>query len=373
MAIDDDSQSDEDTISRTHVNNRSGLLTAILFLLFLYTLSVASQILIPITLALLFSLLLSPMVKHLEAFHVPTAIGSMIAVVLVSFTLGYGIYALLEPAALWMEEAPSALRQLESNMAAVRAPLEEMQEAAEEIQEVAESVGEIAGGYNGAEVIEVRTERPGVSDWILAVAPATLAGIATILVLVYFMLASGDRFLRRTVEQISSFEDKKAAVLTVRTIQDSLSRYLYTISMINVGLGVVTALLLKYLDVPNPVLWGVLAGVLNFAPYVGPLMMTGVLIFVGLTSFDKIGIALVPAAAFFVLTTIEGQLITPTIAGRRLELNPVAIILTIIFLGWIWGIAGVLMAVPILVCIKIICENFESLHPISVFMERYSV
>jgi predicted PurR-regulated permease PerM len=146
---------------------------------------------------------------------------------------------------------------------------------------------------------------------------------------------------------------------------------LYTITLINLALGALTAAMLFALGVPNPFLWGTMAALMNFAPYVGALAMGGLLLLVGLTSFDTFSQAVVPAGLFLLLTTIEGQIVTPLIAGRNLRLNPVAIVVTIILLGWMWGVVGVLVAVPVLVCAKITFERTSLYKPFVVFLERY--
>ncbi|HNP36441.1 MAG TPA: AI-2E family transporter [Woeseiaceae bacterium] len=346
------------------LNVRSALLTSIFALLLLYALSAAAEILVPLVLALLFSLVFSPLVKKLQHLRIPAVIGALVAVLTLVGMIGTGAYFLSEPATAWMKDAPVALKKVERKVSGLRKPLADIQAAAD-------SVGKLAENGSRADVVQVKVQESTFIDTLINAAPTTLATFATVVVLMYFMLASGDQFLRRLVEQIPKFRDKKAAVETIRAIQGSLSTYLYTITLINFTLGVVTAVSMYLLHVPNPVLWGALAALLNFAPYVGPLIMAGVLLLVGLSSFESIPQAVIPSCVFLVLTTLEGQFLTPLITGRSLSLNPVAIILTIVFLGWMWGVVGVLIAVPVLVCMKIIFERTEMYKPFAAFLERY--
>jgi predicted PurR-regulated permease PerM len=346
------------------INIRSALLTGIFVLLLLNALYVAAEVLIPLVLALLFSLVFSPLVRSLERTRIPAPVGALVAVLTLIAIIGSAVYFLSEPASTWMAEAPSALRKIEGSVAELRKPIEDIQAAAD-------SVGQLTDDTSKPEVVEVKVRENTLVDAIVNAAPATLAGFAAISILMFFMLASGDQFLRRFVEQIPRFRDKKAAVETVRAIQRSLSRYLYTITLINLALGALTAAMLFALGVPNPFLWGTMAALMNFAPYVGALAMGGLLLLVGLTSFDTFSQAVVPAGLFLLLTTIEGQIVTPLIAGRNLRLNPVAIVVTIILLGWMWGVVGVLVAVPVLVCAKITFERTSLYKPFVVFLERY--
>jgi predicted PurR-regulated permease PerM len=198
--------------------------------------------------------------------------------------------------------------------------------------------------------------------------PRVLASIAAVLLLVYFFLSSGNGFLRRMVEIAPGLTEKKRVVSIARDVQDAMSRYLLMVTLINLAVGALTAVTMALLSVPNPLLWGAVAGVLNFAPYVGPAM-TGIgLLVVGFTTFDTLGHVVAVPGAFFAIAFVEGQLITPVIIGRRLALDPTVVFVWLLLWGWLWGIVGVLLAGPLLACFKIVCQHVDALKSAGVLI-----
>ena len=198
--------------------------------------------------------------------------------------------------------------------------------------------------------------------------PRVLASIAAVLLLVYFFLSSGNGFLRRMVEIAPGLTEKKRVVSIARDVQDEMSRYLLMVTLINLAVGAVTAVTMTLLGVPNPLLWGAVAGVLNFAPYIGPAM-TGIgLLVVGFTTFDTLGRVVAVPGAFFAIAFVEGQLITPIIIGRRLALDPTVVFVWLLLWGWLWGIAGVLLAGPLLACFRIVCQHVDALKSAGVLI-----
>src|SRR5688572_23889655 len=195
-----------------------------------------------------------------------------------------------------------------------------------------------------------------------------LGSAVVMVVLLYFLLASGDLFLRKLIHVLPRFGDKKRAIEIARQTEHHISTYLSTVTLINIALGVVVGVAMHLAGMPNPVLWGVTAGLLNFVPYLGALVTAGVLTLVSILTFDSLGRAMVAPLIFLGINAIEGYLVTPMLLGRRLTLNPVAIFLGLIVWGWIWGIAGALLAVPILATFKIFCDNIEPLSPIGEFL-----
>jgi predicted PurR-regulated permease PerM len=193
------------------------------------------------------------------------------------------------------------------------------------------------------------------------------AAMPVIFVLVFFLLSAGDSFLRKLVSVIPTLKDKKRTVEVIRSIESDISFYLVMLLLINAGLGLGVALITALLGIPNPLLWGALTAILSFAPYVGEMAVAVTLLIVSMVTFDTLGRAFVAPAAYLVLMG-SVHLTVPVIVGRRLLLNPVAIFIAIIFLGWIWGIPGALLAVPLLTSVKIICERIEHLNPIATFL-----
>jgi len=186
--------------------------------------------------------------------------------------------------------------------------------------------------------------------------------------LLYFLLAAGDLFLRKLIKVLPSLSDKKRAVEIARQIESDISAYLTTVTAINVVLGLAVWGIMALIGIPNPLLWGVLAMVTNYIPYLGAVVMLAILAMVGFLTFDDVGQALLAPGAFVGLNILESYILTPVVLGRRLTLNPVVIVLGLTFWGWLWGIAGALLAVPIMVVFKIFCDHSEPLAPIGEFL-----
>ena len=194
------------------------------------------------------------------------------------------------------------------------------------------------------------------------------ATIAAVIGLLYLFLISGDDFLRKLVLVTPSLKDKKRAVAIVRNIEIDISFYLVMITAINLAIGVAVTVTTAVLGIPDPLLWGTLAAVLGSAPYVGEFAIVILLSLAGILTFDNLVQAFVAPAVYFVLMTICWQGVVPFVVGRRMTLSPVAVLIMIITLGWMWGVIGALVAVPVLTSLKIICERIYSLRPIAEFL-----
>jgi len=188
--------------------------------------------------------------------------------------------------------------------------------------------------------------------------------------LVYLLLASGDLFLQKLVRVMPTLSDKKRAVEVSHEIQQNISNYLFSVSLINIGLGIVVSGGLYFMGVPNAAMWGMLVAVLNFVPYFGPVAGVILLATVGLLTFDTLWQGLLPPAWYLVLHLLEANLITPVLLGRRFTLNPVVIFISLIFWIWLWGVPGALLSVPILVSIKAVCDRVPAMSPVSELLSR---
>lgn len=323
---------------------------------------VARAVMLPIVLALIFSFLLSPVVRFLRRLHIPTLLGAGLVIAALLGLAGAGVLLLSEPAAQWAERAPEALGRLQ-----VR--LEGVFEAMRRVREATERVGRIGAPEEGAAVVQIRGG-PGLGRMILSLTWQFLAGTVLMIFLLYFLLGMGQPLLRKFICILPRMRYRKVAVLVARHIERDVSLYLFTVAAINSGLGITVGFVMYFMGMPNPVLWGVTAGVLNFVPYLGPMVTLTVLSAAAILTFDTLGQALLRPAAFFVLTTLEGQLITPLILGRRLTLNPIVIFISLIFLGWMWGIIGALVAVPLTMIIRILCDAIPPLKPVGELLSR---
>jgi predicted PurR-regulated permease PerM len=327
-----------------------------------YTLYFARAIFIPIALAILLNILLGDFVRRLARIGVTEAIGAALVLVLFVGGTGLAVYQLSGPAAGWIEGAPFNLWKIQEKLRPVKETVEEVKRTTKQVEEMTESVGE------GETKVVVKG--PSLTDSFLSNAGRAASTIGITIVLLYFMLASGDLFLRKLVKVLPTFQDKKRAVEIARQAESDVSRYLVTITLVNIGLGAATALAMTLLGMPNPVLWGALAAINNFIPYLGSLVTVGVLTVVAAVSFDTLAEIVAPPLIFFALTTFEGQFLTPMLLGKRLTLNPVVIFLALLIWGWLWGIPGVLMAVPLLAAFKILCDHVPSLAAVGEFLGR---
>jgi predicted PurR-regulated permease PerM len=327
----------------------------------LYTLYFARGFFLPLTLGVLLSFLLRPPVRFLSRRGIPEAVGAALVLLAVLSAVSFGAYRMAGPAAKWLDEAPATLRNAEKAFAEIRRPVEQMRDATQQVQEM--TTIEDAGHPPAVEI-----GGPRLSDLVFGQMRAVGLGAFTVVFLLYFLLAAGDLFLLKLVRVLPRLRDRIQAVEIVRRIQRDVSRHLFTITLINSGLGASVGLAAYLAGMPNALLWGVMAACFNFVPYVGSVATAGILFLAALTSLESVNWAFTVVGIFLALTSIEGFLVTPLVLGRRLMLNPVVIFIGVIFWGWLWGVPGAVLAVPILATTRIICENIERLNPLAEFL-----
>lgn len=338
---------------------RTGALLVIAVFSTLVVLYITRAVLFPIVLALLLNLLLSPLVRFLKRFWLPEAIGAAVLVAaLLVLTVGSGAL-LLTPAARWLDRAPASFREVEFKLRSVRESVERIGEATKQVDEMTEMAES-----GGDQPIPVEVRQPGLSNTILNTSGNLIAGVTVTTVLLYFLLASGDRFLTRFVEMMPTWKDKRAIVQMARNVQRGMSIYLLTTTAINAGLGVAIGFAMWACGLPNPALWGVMAALLNYLPFIGALVGTAVVGLVGLLEYETATQALLPPILYIVLNALEANFVTPTLVGRSVSLNPVMVFLSLVIWGWMWGVGGAIIAVPLLAVTKIYCDSFESLQPV---------
>ena len=334
-----------------------------LFILALFfVLDLASAFFIPVVLAFLFDRLFSPFVRKMRRAGLPNPVGAAVVMVVFVGGLGAGLYYLSVPAAEWIEQAPRQLQIAEYKLRGLQEPLEKMKKAAESVEKAAKMQ------EGSQEQPTVQVEQPTLSEALMSQTRAAISGLLVMLFLLYFLLASGRLFLRKLVRVLPSFGHRRSAVKIVRHTEHDLSRYLGTMVLINTGLGAAVGTALYLLGMPNAALWGALAALLNFIPYIGPLVNVAVVGLVAVVTFDSLGRAALAPLAYLALNGIEASLVTPAVMGWRLRLNPVVILLAVTFWTWVWGIPGGLLAVPMLTTFKIVCDHVEVLAPIGEFL-----
>ncbi|MBB2974349.1 AI-2E family transporter [Mesorhizobium sp. RMAD-H1] len=316
--------------------------------------------LLPVVLAFLLALVLGPVVRSLARRGAPEWATAILLVVVLSAVIASALYSLSGPVSRWIEDAPRIGREVQDRIAMLRRPVDAVVDASKQVEQLAESEDQ--------ETQRVVLSEPGLISRAASGVPEVAAQIGVTLILLLFLLSSGDMFYEKLVKSLPTLSDKKRGLRIARTVEREVSRYLFTISLINVGLGAAIAAGMFAIDMPNPVLWGVLAALLNFIPYLGALLGIVLVGLVSLVSFDAIGAALLAPLIYLACTTLEGQLVTPLVIGRRLEMNPVVIFLAIAFWGWLWGIVGALIAVPLLVILKVFADHVEGLGGVAEFL-----
>jgi predicted PurR-regulated permease PerM len=347
---------------------RNVALTGLFILAAFYTLYFARSFLLPIVLALLFSLLLLPFVRLLKKFlRIPEPLGAgLVLIALLGLMVG-GLYELSGPAYEWMQKAPVSLRKVETKLRELKRPVLLFGRATEQVAKMTD-VGSTPPTPRSQPVAVAVPAGPSLGARLLDRTTEFAGSAAVMLILLYFLLASGDLFLRKLVKVLPSLSDKKRAIEIARQVETDISAYLSTVSMINLGLGIGVAIAMALIGLPNPLLWGAMAALTNFIPYLGAMSCYVALALAGFLTFDDLPHALLPVGAFLCLNVVEAYFVTPMVLGRRLTLNPVVLFLGLTFWGWMWGIAGALLAVPIMVVFKIFCDHIEPLAPIGEFL-----
>jgi predicted PurR-regulated permease PerM len=340
---------------------RSIALTGLFVLAIFYTIYFMRSLLLPLVLALLLSYLLRPIVRTGARFHIPPPLSA--AIILLSFfgLIGYAVSFLATPAAGWLEKAPYSLQQFQSKLIPLRGPMQNVAKASGEIEKI--TTPEVQQAKPAVEV-----KRHPIADILYVRTPELIVSAVMLIILLYFLLAYDGVFLTKLIKLLPTLADKKRAVSIASEIETHVSRYLLTVTLINIGLGFAVGTAAGLLGLPNPVMWGAMVAILNFVPYLGAL--TGIICMTlgAVLSFDSFGYALVFPAVYLLLATLEGNFITPWVMGRSLTLNPVMVLLSLSFWGWMWGIAGIILAVPILAAFKIFCAHIQPIEPIAEFL-----
>jgi predicted PurR-regulated permease PerM len=342
---------------------RDRLLMAILVILVFYTLSVAAPVIVPVLVALLLSLMLAPAVRVLAGLRLPRIIATILVMVTVLVIVVGLLTSLANPAREWLSNAPRSMAKIEQAARSLQQPLRAATEAGERLAELTED----EGTRGAARVVEAA---PSQTVRLLRATPGVLATVLVTVILTFIFLLHGDLLLRKLVEIAPELRVKKEIVQATRSAQHDLSVYVLSITVINIALGAVTAAGLWWLGVPNPLLWGGVAALLNYAPYIGPAIMMLVLTVVGFGHYDTPFEALTLPGLFLLLNILEGQLFTPLTVGKRLALDPIVVFIGLVVLGWLWGIVGVLLALPLLTCLRIVAERVSGWETVAKILRR---
>jgi len=323
----------------------------------------AQELILPVLLAMFLALIGNPIIRALQRVYLPRFVGALLVLVVgLAGTVALGSQ-LIEPAGEWVRQVPREMRQLTPKLREMAQPMQEANEAAQDIARA-------AGGEKERPVEVVRTE---VNDPYKALTstPKLLASVLAVVLLTFFFMVYGESLQRNAIALLPGRHEKRVTVDILQSIEREISRYVLTISLINAVVGLAFAGALYLLDVPlqEALLWGTMAFFLNFAPYVGPLIGIIIMLVMGFVAFDDLWQSLLPAGIYLLLHTIEGQFITPIVLGRRMALSPLILILALMLFGWLWGIIGLLLAVPLLVCVKLVLSRIEGLQGWSSLLE----
>ena len=352
------------------IAKQTRLLNMLVVFAFIYTLYLAKSLLIPLFFSAFIALLLSPLVAFARKLFVPRTIsaGALIAILVTPFTLL--ALELAEPAERWMHDLPKIAAEITEEIEEISKSIDAYTAPAESAPvEKESSFFDWFRDNNASEKPATQSDATNsVTDKIkqsgidmgltlFSSAPFLLAQILACIVLIFFLLVFGPNLFHVFIRDFPVVTNKRRTLVLVDQIQRQLSSYIVTISIINTCLGLATAGAFHYLGIEDALLWGALVALMNFVPYLGGIASCLVLLVVGLVQFGLTSGAFLPAGIFLALNIMESQLITPAVLGRSMQLNPLIIIIWIAITGWLWGVVGVLLAVPILMCVKIILEN----------------
>ncbi len=340
-------------------NIQSLVLMGMFALLILFALYFTAEVVLPIIFAIILYLVLQPAMRGAARLRIPKAVAALLIILVFFGGVGVLGFTLSGPAADWVSKAPDSLRRIEQRLLVFKQPMADLQSVSKQVEKIAE------GPATDSKPVTVTG--PGVGSFLFSNTRFMLVGLGTTVVLLFFLLVSGDLFLRRLVEILPTFSNKKQAVEISREIESNISSYLATISLMNLGVGILTGIATYFCGLSDPILWGTIAFLLNFVPILGPLCGAAILLLAGLLTFDPLWQAALPAGIYLLVHTIE-ETITPLLLARRFILNPVLIIVSLVFWYWMWGIAGALLAVPLLATVKIVCDRIKPLMALGHFL-----
>lgn len=357
---------------RTPIDVRSASVALLAALASVYTLRWASAVFIPLLLGLMLSYALSPLVDRLQRWRVPRVLAAAALLLSLLGGLGFGAYALADDATALLASLPDAAQKLGDALKPTRgapeSPMQKVQRAAAQLEQAAQDSGPAPAAAKG--VTRVQIERPHfkLTDYLLS-GTLGLAGAASQTLVVgcisFFLMCSGNSFRRKMVRIAGpAFSQKKITLQVLDEITGQIHRYLMVQLATSVGVGIVTWLALLWIGLDRAAVWGVAAGVLNLVPYLGAIVVTGGLALVGFVQFGSPGPALLVGGVSLLIHTVSGQLLTPWLTSRASSINPVVIFVGVLAWGWLWGLWGLLLGVPLLMVVKAVCDRVEDLKAI---------
>ena len=357
---------------RAPVNVRSMTLVALTVLAVLATLRWASPFFIPLMLGFMFSYALSPVIDWLERVHIPRSISAAVLILGILFGTGYSVYSFSEDANQLVESLPAAAKKLRDSMR-VRSgqpdgTLGTVQKAAAQLEQAAKEASPAAPATRGVQRVVIEKPSFDIREhlWTGTIGLASLIGQVTVVTfLTYFLLLSGDTFRRKLVKITGpSLSNKKITVQALDEITGQIQRYLMVQLLASIVVGITTGLVFWALGLKHAVVWGIAAGILNLVPYIGSIVVTGAAALVAFLQFGEVNMALVVGGASLLINTVEGNLLVPLLTSKASRMNPVAVFIGVLAWGWLWGVWGLLLGIPILMVVKAVCDRVDDLKPI---------
>jgi predicted PurR-regulated permease PerM len=327
---------------------------------------VCHEVFVPVALALLFALVLSRAVEGMHRLGLPRGVGAVLMLLLLLTIVGVTLDAVAAPAEQWFANLPQTLQVLERKVRPAQKVLSRIELMTSRADALTSANPLAPHGAPGAAPSNA-TAAISAAD-VLVETRSGIVSTITVIILTLFLLSGGPPMLARMMAALATDLYAMHALKVIEAIRSELGRYYGTTALINLSLGVATGAIMMLLGVPNPFLWGTMAAVLNFVPYVGSAITLLILSVVALVSFDSVGRIAAVMASYLALATIEGQIVQPLFVGHRLEINPLLVFLAVWFGGWMWGIAGITIAVPSLVALKVAAEHSARGQPLVEFL-----
>jgi predicted PurR-regulated permease PerM len=353
---------DKSVVGEQSVDIRVVFQGGLFMLALLAALYAGREIVLPIVLAIILNLLLQPALRVLERCYLPRMLGALLLIVLLFATIVAFVTGMSGPASSWAAKLPEGVPRLQEHLSFLRAPIDAVRQFMKQAQ-----------GYVSGDSRSTIAAPPAFgANLLLTVFSSTSAfasGFLETILVLFFLLLSGNTLLRRLVEVLPRFSDKRQAIEISQHIEHDISAYLVTITIMNAAVGLATALAMWLCGLGDPVLWGAVAFLLNYIPVLGPMIGVVMFALVGLLMVKTLWPALLPAGLYLLIHLAEGETITPMLLARRFTLNPLLVIVALIFWYWMWGVPGAILAVPMLAITKIICDRIRLLVPFGHFLE----
>jgi predicted PurR-regulated permease PerM len=320
------------------------------------TLYVARSFMLPVATAFVFSVILAPICSRIEWFWLPRPVAALFAMALAGAVAYAGFSLIAEPAARWAQSAPEILHKAQQQITKLQKPLKPLSDISQEMQGISLAPSTTPRART------VIVEGPGLTQSLLASAQVIAIQTGFVLVLLYFFLITREDFREKLIAFQPKLYQRVRTARAFRDVERRVGGYIVTFSTINLAVGIAVGLSCWGLGLPEPIMWGGIAAILNFIPFLGPAITIALLGLAGLATFDTLIEASFPVLAYWAINMVESNLVTPHVMGRRMTLNPLAIILSVSFWTWIWGPVGGVLSLPLLIMLKVVCDHTPSLR-----------